>query len=86
MNLDQKSAKAWQVLDEYGTSIVTIHSWRTFGEIEDEHDSDEELIEKEHDTIFFFFGSLWCGVFEPNYKSNIQGLWLEVLSTKQKLP
>jgi hypothetical protein len=45
-------AGPWRI---WNFGIVTIHSWRTFGEIEDEHDSDEELIEKElGDDIFFF--------------------------------
>jgi CBS domain containing-hemolysin-like protein len=35
--------------------------WKSFWEIEDEHDLDEELIEKELDT-WYFFGSIWRGV------------------------
>jgi hypothetical protein len=32
--------------------------WKSFGEIEDEHDLDEELIEKNWEMILIFFGSI----------------------------
>jgi CBS domain containing-hemolysin-like protein len=45
---------------------------RAFGEIEDEHDLDEELIEKNWEMILIFFGSIWRGVSKSNlYKLNI---------------
>jgi putative hemolysin len=62
MNLLTKKRKSVAVvLDEYGgtSGILTIEDIveELFGEIEDEHDSDEELIEKELDEVTFLFSA-----------------------------
>jgi CBS domain containing-hemolysin-like protein len=74
MNLLTKKRKSLAVvLDEYGgtSGIVTIEDIveELFGEIEDEHDSDEELIEKElEDNSFIFSARFDVEYLNQNYK------------------
>jgi putative hemolysin len=74
MNLLTKKRRSIAVvLDEYGgtSGIVTIEDIveELFGEIEDEHDSDEELIEKElEDNSFIFSARFDVEYLNQNYK------------------
>jgi putative hemolysin len=74
MNLLTKKRKSLAVvLDEYGgtSGIVTIEDIveELFGEIEDEHDSDEELIENElEDNSFIFSARFDVEYLNQNYK------------------
>jgi putative hemolysin len=77
MNLLTKKRKSVAViLDEYGgtSGIVTMEDIveELFGEIEDEHDSDEELIEtKVDDNNYIFSTRLDVGYLNEEYKLNI---------------
>ena len=77
MNLLTKKRKSIAViLDEYGgtSGIVTIEDIveELFGEIEDEHDSDEELIENRIDDLNYIFSTrLDVEYINETYKLNI---------------
>ncbi len=77
MNLLTKKRKSVAVvLDEYGgtSGIITIEDIveELFGEIEDEHDSDEELIEKElEDGSYLFSARFDVEYLNQTYKLNI---------------
>ncbi|WP_426064498.1 hemolysin family protein [Flavobacterium sp. DSP2-3-1] len=77
MNLLTKKRKSVAVvLDEYGgtSGIITIEDIveELFGEIEDEHDSDEELIEKElGEGVFIFSARLDVEYLNQTYKLHI---------------
>ena len=77
MNLLTKKRKSVAVvLDEYGgtSGIITIEDIveELFGEIEDEHDSDEELTEKElEDGVYIFSTRLDVEYLNQTYKLNI---------------
>lgn len=77
MNLLTKKRKSVAVvLDEYGgtSGIITIEDIveELFGEIEDEHDSDEELIEKElEDGSYLFSARFDVEYINQTYKLNI---------------
>lgn len=77
MNLLTKKRKSVAVvLDEYGgtSGILTIEDIveELFGEIEDEHDSDEELIEEELDDSTFLFSARFdVEYLNQTYKLNI---------------
>lgn len=77
MNLLTKKRKSVAVvLDEYGgtSGIITIEDIieELFGEIEDEHDSDEELTEKElEDGVFVFSTRLDVEYLNQTYKLTI---------------
>ena len=77
MNLLTKKRKSIAiVLDEYGgtSGMITIEDIveELFGEIEDEHDSDEELTEKElEDGVFIFSTRLDVEYLNQAYKLNI---------------
>jgi CBS domain containing-hemolysin-like protein len=77
MNLLTKKRKSVAViLDEYGgtSGIVTIEDIveELFGEIEDEHDSDEELIETKVDEVTYLFSTrLDVEYLNEEYKLNI---------------
>ena len=77
MNLLTKKRKSVAVvLDEYGgtSGIITIEDIveELFGEIQDEHDSDEELVEKElGDGVFVFSARLDVEYLNETYKLNI---------------
>ncbi|WP_367756832.1 hemolysin family protein [Flavobacterium sp. WC2421] len=77
MNLLTKKRKSVAVvLDEYGgtSGIITIEDIveELFGEIEDEHDSDEELIEKElGDDSYLFSARFDVEYLNQTYKLNI---------------
>jgi putative hemolysin len=77
MNLLTKKRKSVAVvLDEYGgtSGIITIEDIveELFGEIEDEHDSDEELIEKElGERVFIFSARLDVEYLNQTYKLQI---------------
>lgn len=74
--LTKKRKSVAVVLDEYGgtSGILTIEDIveELFGEIEDEHDSDEELIEKElDDTTFLFSARFDVEYLNQTYKLSI---------------
>jgi len=74
--LTKKRKSVAVVLDEYGgtSGIVTIEDIveELFGEIEDEHDSDEALIEEQHDnTTYLFSTRLDVEYLNETYKLNI---------------
>lgn len=74
--LTKKRKSVAVVLDEYGgtSGIITIEDIveELFGEIEDEHDSDEELIEKElGDGVFVFSARLDVEYLNQTYKLQI---------------
>jgi CBS domain containing-hemolysin-like protein len=77
MNLLAKSEKSIAVvLDEYGgtSGIITIEDIveELFGEIEDEHDLDEELIEKKNwEMILIFSARFDVEYLNQTYKLNI---------------
>jgi putative hemolysin len=77
MNLLTKKRKSVAVvLDEYGgtSGIITIEDIveELFGEIEDEHDSDEELIEKElEEGVYLFSSRLDVEYLNQTYKLTI---------------
>ena len=77
MNLLTKKRKSVAVvLDEYGgtSGIITIEDIveELFGEIEDEHDSEEELVEKElGDGVFIFSARLDVEYLNETYKLHI---------------
>ena len=79
MNLLTKKRKSVAVvLDEYGgtSGIITIEDIveELFGEIEDEHDSDEELIEKElGEGIYIFSTRLDVEYLNQTYKLQYSG-------------
>ncbi len=74
--LTKKRKSVAVVLDEYGgtSGIVTIEDIveELFGEIEDEHDSDEELIEKElEEDVYLFSTRFDVEYLNQTYKLNI---------------
>ncbi|MBF2707890.1 hemolysin family protein [Flavobacterium soyangense] len=74
--LTKKRKSVAVVLDEYGgtSGLITIEDIveELFGEIEDEHDSDEELTEKElGDGIYVFSARLDVEYLNQTYKLNI---------------
>lgn len=74
--LTKKRKSVAVVLDEYGgtSGIITIEDIveELFGEIEDEHDSDEELIEKELEPGVYLFSTRFdVEYLNQNYKLNI---------------
>ncbi|WP_418264073.1 hemolysin family protein [Flavobacterium faecale] len=74
--LTKKRKSVAVVLDEYGgtSGIITIEDIveELFGEIEDEHDSDEELIEKELDQDTYLFSTRFdVEYLNQTYKLNI---------------
>jgi len=74
--LTKKRKSVAVVLDEYGgtAGIITIEDIieELFGEIEDEHDSDEELIEKQLDANTYLFSArLDVEYINQEYKLNI---------------
>ncbi|WP_333600501.1 hemolysin family protein [Flavobacterium sp.] len=74
--LTKKRKSVAVVLDEYGgtSGIVTIEDIveELFGEIEDEHDSDEELIETQLDNAIYLFSTrLDVEYLNETYKLNI---------------
>lgn len=77
MNLLTKKRKSVAVvLDEYGgtSGIITIEDIveELFGEIEDEHDSDEELTEKElEESVYLFSARLDVEYLNQTYKLSI---------------
>ena len=77
MNLLTKKRKSVAVvLDEYGgtSGIITIEDIveELFGEIEDEHDSDEELTEKElEEDVYVFSARLDVEYLNQTYKLSI---------------
>lgn len=77
LNLLTKKRKSIAViLDEYGgtSGIITVEDIveELFGEIEDEHDNDEELLEKQLDeTSYLFSARLDVAYINEEYKLNI---------------
>lgn len=74
--LTKKRKSVAVVLDEYGgtSGIITIEDIveELFGEIEDEHDSDEELTEKQlEDGVYIFSARLDVEYLNQTYKLNI---------------
>jgi CBS domain containing-hemolysin-like protein len=74
--LTKKRKSVAVILDEYGgtSGIVTIEDIveELFGEIEDEHDSDEELIETKVDEVTYLFSTrLDVEYLNEEYKLNI---------------
>jgi putative hemolysin len=74
--LTKKRKSVAVILDEYGgtSGIITIEDIveELFGEIEDEHDSDEELTEKElEEGVYVFSARLDVGYLNQTYKLNI---------------
>jgi len=74
--LTKKRKSVAVVIDEYGgtSGIITVEDIieELFGEIEDEHDSDEELTEKElEDGVYIFSTRLDVEYLNQTYKLNI---------------
>ena len=74
--LTKKRKSIAVVLDEYGgtSGIITVEDIieELFGEIEDEHDNDEELIEKKlEQNIYIFSARLDVEYLNQEYKLNI---------------
>jgi putative hemolysin len=74
--LTKKRKSVAVILDEYGgtSGIITVEDIieELFGEIEDEHDNDEELLEKQiDDNNYLFSARLDVAYINEEYKLNI---------------